>query len=84
VNQNYLSETEVYAKVAKLFKNQEDLLLEFSQFLPDANNSANNPFVQQQQQQNQQSQLLSNVIRSYLTLNLEEEEEENISCMHLN
>jgi len=26
----------VYAKVAKLFKNQEDLLAEFSQFLPDA------------------------------------------------
>jgi histone deacetylase complex regulatory component SIN3 len=37
--QNYLTEAEVYAKVAKLFKNQEDLLIEFSQFLPDANNS---------------------------------------------
>ena len=34
--QNFLSESEVYAKVAKLFKNQEDLLVEFSQFLPDA------------------------------------------------
>jgi histone deacetylase complex regulatory component SIN3 len=30
----------VYDKVARLFKNQEDLLVEFSQFLPDANNSA--------------------------------------------
>ena len=38
---NYLSESEVYAKVAKLFENQEDLLMEFSQFLPDANNSGN-------------------------------------------
>ena len=37
--QNFLSEAEVYAKVAKLFKNQEDLLIEFSQFLPDANSS---------------------------------------------
>jgi len=34
--QSFLSEAEVYAKVAKLFKNQEDLLAEFSQFLPDA------------------------------------------------
>ncbi len=31
-----LSETEVYAKVAQLFINHEDLLAEFSQFLPDA------------------------------------------------
>lgn len=31
-----LSETEVYAKVAQLFTNHEDLLAEFSQFLPDA------------------------------------------------
>jgi paired amphipathic helix protein Sin3a len=36
-NGQYLSEAEVYAKVAELFKNQEDLLQEFSQFLPDAN-----------------------------------------------
>ena len=28
--------TEVYQQVAKLFENQEDLLQEFSQFLPDA------------------------------------------------
>jgi histone deacetylase complex regulatory component SIN3 len=27
----------VYDKVARLFRNQEDLLAEFSQFLPDAN-----------------------------------------------
>ena len=35
-----LSESEVYAQVAKLFQNQEDLLSEFGQFLPDANGSA--------------------------------------------
>ncbi|RWS25812.1 Paired amphipathic helix protein Sin3a-like protein, partial [Leptotrombidium deliense] len=32
-----LTESEVYSQVAKLFKNQEDLLQEFGQFLPDAN-----------------------------------------------
>ncbi|ELT88117.1 hypothetical protein CAPTEDRAFT_177539 [Capitella teleta] len=32
-----LTETEVYSQVAKLFQNQEDLLSEFGQFLPDAN-----------------------------------------------
>lgn len=32
-----LSESEVYSQVAKLFQNQEDLLAEFGQFLPDAN-----------------------------------------------
>ncbi|XP_050434250.1 paired amphipathic helix protein Sin3b [Adelges cooleyi] len=31
-----LTEAEVYAQVAKLFENQEDLLAEFGQFLPDA------------------------------------------------
>ncbi|XP_063866236.1 paired amphipathic helix protein Sin3a-like isoform X2 [Scylla paramamosain] len=35
-----LTETEVYEKVAKLFENQEDLLQEFSQFLPDATNNS--------------------------------------------
>ncbi|KAM3955612.1 LOW QUALITY PROTEIN: SIN3 transcription regulator family member A [Aphomia sociella] len=30
------TEQEVYSQVAKLFENQEDLLLEFGQFLPDA------------------------------------------------
>ncbi|XP_030632333.1 SIN3 transcription regulator family member Aa [Chanos chanos] len=34
-----LTEQEVYAQVACLFKNQEDLLSEFGQFLPDANSS---------------------------------------------
>ncbi|XP_078730640.1 paired amphipathic helix protein Sin3a isoform X2 [Lampetra fluviatilis] len=34
-----LTEQEVYAEVARLFKNQEDLLAEFGQFLPDANGS---------------------------------------------
>ncbi|XP_065063870.1 paired amphipathic helix protein Sin3a-like isoform X1 [Rhopilema esculentum] len=32
---------EVYQQVAKLFQNQEDLLQEFSQFLPDASGSTN-------------------------------------------
>ncbi|GAB6032055.1 Paired amphipathic helix protein Sin3b [Chamberlinius hualienensis] len=32
-----LTEAEVYQQVAKLFQNQEDLLQEFGQFLPDAN-----------------------------------------------
>jgi histone deacetylase complex regulatory component SIN3 len=35
-----LTETEVFTQVAKLFQNQEDLLQEFSQFLPDANGSS--------------------------------------------
>ena len=64
MNQNYLLETEIYAKVAKLFKNQEDLLIEFIQFLPEAyNNSANSFNASQQQQQQQQSQSLVNVSR---------------------
>ncbi|XP_059470996.1 paired amphipathic helix protein Sin3b isoform X2 [Neocloeon triangulifer] len=32
----HLTEAEVYAQVAKLFENQEDLVQEFGQFLPDA------------------------------------------------
>ena len=32
----YLTEAEVYCQVAKLFQNQEDLLAEFGQFLPEA------------------------------------------------
>uniref|UniRef100_A0A8C7Z7D2 Paired amphipathic helix protein Sin3a n=1 Tax=Oryzias sinensis TaxID=183150 RepID=A0A8C7Z7D2_9TELE len=38
-----LTEQEVYTQVARLFKNQEDLLSEFGQFLPDANNSVKKP-----------------------------------------
>lgn len=34
----HLTEAEVYSQVAKLFENQEDLLMEFGQFLPDATN----------------------------------------------
>ena len=34
-----LTESQVYSQVAKLFQNQEDLLSEFGQFLPDANGS---------------------------------------------
>ena len=34
----YLTEAEVFSQVAKLFQNQEDLLNEFSQFLPEATN----------------------------------------------
>uniref|UniRef100_A0A667XJF8 Paired amphipathic helix protein Sin3a n=1 Tax=Myripristis murdjan TaxID=586833 RepID=A0A667XJF8_9TELE len=40
-----LTEQEVYAQVARLFKNQEDLLSEFGQFLPDANSSVVSKFV---------------------------------------
>ena len=32
----YLTESEVYAQVSKLFQNQDDLLNEFGQFLPEA------------------------------------------------
>lgn len=32
----HLTEAEVYSQVAKLFENQEDLVQEFGQFLPDA------------------------------------------------
>ncbi|XP_064596113.1 paired amphipathic helix protein Sin3b-like isoform X2 [Liolophura sinensis] len=35
-----LTEAQVYAQVAHLFQNQEDLLAEFGQFLPDANGSS--------------------------------------------
>ncbi|KYN39992.1 Paired amphipathic helix protein Sin3a [Trachymyrmex septentrionalis] len=37
----HLTEAEVYSQVAKLFENQEDLLAEFGQFLPDATNQQN-------------------------------------------
>jgi len=37
---NSLTESEVYAQVAKLFQNQDDLLQEFGQFLPDANSAS--------------------------------------------
>lgn len=36
VTEKTLTEAEVYQQVAKLFENQEDLLVEFGQFLPDA------------------------------------------------
>ncbi|XP_058806955.1 paired amphipathic helix protein Sin3a isoform X2 [Phymastichus coffea] len=36
-----LTEAEVYSQVAKLFENQEDLLVEFGQFLPDATSQHN-------------------------------------------
>ena len=36
----FLTEGEVFAQVAKLFQNQDDLLSEFSQFLPEATNDA--------------------------------------------
>lgn len=38
-NYKPLTEAEVYSQVAKLFQNQDDLLSEFGQFLPDANGS---------------------------------------------
>ncbi|CAF0772019.1 unnamed protein product [Brachionus calyciflorus] len=62
---NFLTEQEVYAKVANLFKNQEDLLVEFSQFLPDANGSSlsnsNNLQINQVTLQQQQQSLAQNV-----------------------
>lgn len=36
VTEKTLTEAEVYQQVAKLFENQDDLLVEFGQFLPDA------------------------------------------------
>ena len=36
VPKSMLTESEVYAQVSKLFQNQEDLLSEFGQFLPEA------------------------------------------------
>lgn len=35
--QKFLTESEVFAQVAKLFQNENDLLQEFGQFLPDSN-----------------------------------------------
>lgn len=35
---SHLTESEVYAQVSRLFQNQEDLLSEFGQFLPEATN----------------------------------------------
>jgi paired amphipathic helix protein Sin3a len=40
-----LTETEVFKQVAHLFDNQEDLLREFGQFLPDASPSATNSLL---------------------------------------
>ncbi|VEN64622.1 unnamed protein product [Callosobruchus maculatus] len=37
----HLTEQEVYSQVAKLFENQNDLLAEFGQFLPDATSHIN-------------------------------------------
>jgi len=37
---SHLTESEVYAQVSKLFQNQEDLLSEFGQFLPEATSVA--------------------------------------------
>ena len=42
-----LTEAEVYQQVAQLFQNQEDLLSEFGQFLPDANGSSNAAYLSQ-------------------------------------
>lgn len=39
----HLTEQEVYSQVAKLFENQNDLLTEFGQFLPDATNNYSSP-----------------------------------------
>ncbi|XP_033099647.1 paired amphipathic helix protein Sin3a-like isoform X2 [Anneissia japonica] len=44
VYQPTLTESQVFEQVAKLFQNQEDLLQEFGQFLPDANGSGGTDF----------------------------------------
>lgn len=43
-DRNCLTESEVYAQVARLFQNDEDLLQEFGQFLPDANSATTGNF----------------------------------------
>ena len=63
--QSFLSESEVYEKVAKLFKNQEDLLIEFSQFLPDAsgnNNAMKTVTAQGLQEQTNQAYLQNSIL----------------------
>ncbi|CAH1252012.1 SIN3A [Branchiostoma lanceolatum] len=52
-----LTEAEVYAQVAKLFQNQEDLLAEFGQFLPDANAAAAQFAAQQREVQQREAQV---------------------------
>lgn len=58
-----LTEAEVYSQVAKLFQNQEDLLAEFGQFLPDANGSSYGGYVSyiSGQYQSSLSRLVGNV-----------------------
>ncbi|XP_053663250.1 paired amphipathic helix protein Sin3a [Anopheles marshallii] len=46
-NAKQLTEAEVYTQVAQLFDNQEDLLREFGQFLPDATSHHNQAAMQQ-------------------------------------
>jgi len=41
-----LTESEVYAQVSRLFQQQEDLLAEFSQFLPEATNDSSSDALQ--------------------------------------
>jgi len=41
-----LTESEVYAQVSRLFQQQEDLLAEFSQFLPEATNDSSSDAIQ--------------------------------------
>ena len=52
VQPTVLSETEVYSKVAQLFTNHEDLLAEFSQFLPDATQQPTVSFISIRNQTN--------------------------------
>lgn len=55
-----LTEAEVYSQVAKLFENQEDLLAEFGQFLPDAT-SHQNSFITKNNELSFNSRKQSNV-----------------------
>lgn len=43
-DKNSMTDTQVYAKVATLFRDQDDLLSEFALFLPESNNVGSNAF----------------------------------------
>lgn len=54
-----LTEAEVYSQVAKLFDQQEDLLHEFGQFLPDATSHSATQFISRGHAHNEHSKKLS-------------------------
>lgn len=54
-----LTEAEVYSQVAKLFDQQEDLLHEFGQFLPDATSHSATQFISRGHAHNEHSKKIS-------------------------